>query len=69
MDAEDFKTMLICEETLSNRETLIDLRVADFPTIKSEERQKLHKDIYKKAYPNQKKKTLTFDDIGGILNG
>jgi hypothetical protein len=69
MDAEDFKTMLICEDVLSNRETLIQMTCADFPTMKSDPRNKLHKSIHKIAYPNNKSKVLTFDALEGLMNG
>lgn len=69
MDLEDFKTMLLAEEVLSNRETLAQLRCSDFPTLKNEERQRFHKEVFKKAYPNLKAKVISFDDLEGIFNG
>lgn len=69
MDLEDFRTMLLAEETLSNRETLVQLRCSDFPTLKNEERQKFHKEVFKKAYPNHKARVITFDALEGIFNG
>lgn len=61
--------MLLTEEVISNRETLAQLRCADFPTLKNEERQRFHKELFKKAYPNLKQKVIKFDDIEGLFNG
>ena len=69
MDAEEFKTMLLAEEVISSRETLAEMRCNDFPTIKAEERSKLHRDLFKTAYPNKKTKIVSFDQIERLLNG
>jgi hypothetical protein len=69
MDAEDFKMMLMAEDALSNRETLVQMRCSDFPTINSSERGKIHKEIHKKAFPNNTPKIVRFDDLEKVLNG
>jgi hypothetical protein len=69
MDAEDFKMMLLAEDVISNRETLEKMRCADFPTINASERRNLHKEIHKKAFPNNKPKIVKFDDIERLFNG
>ena len=61
--------MLLAEETLKARDTLIQMRSSDFPNIKDDERKKIHKELFLKAYPNQKQKTLTGHEIERFLNG
>lgn len=69
MDAEEFKTMLLAQEAISNKETLIAMRCSEYPHLDENNRGQLHKEIHKKAYPNIKPRVLRFDDIGSILNG
>lgn len=69
MDAEEFKTMLLAEEIISNRETLAEMRCNDFPTITPGERAKIHSGIFKKAFPNKTTKIVSFDQIERLLNG
>ena len=69
MEVDTFKTMLLCEEVLVSRNLLNAMRAADFPSMKSDERGKLHKSIHKIAFPNVKQKTIALDDIERLFNG
>lgn len=69
MEVDTFKTMLLCEEVLASRSLLNAIRAADFPSMKSGEREKIHKSIHKKAFPNVKQKTIALDDIERLFNG
>lgn len=58
------------------QETLINMRVADHPTLKSSARTKFHRSIIKRAYPktfdpNEKQISTTefAERLGVILNG
>lgn len=43
------------------------MNVADYPMMKKEARQKLHKQVYKQAFPDQKKRVITTDDLKKVL--
>jgi hypothetical protein len=50
---------------------LAGLKIADFPNLKNNDRQKLHKDIFRRAQPLsfEHKKTITWDEMAKMLNG
>lgn len=45
------------------------MNVADYPMMKKESRQKLHRQVYKQAFPDQKKRSISVDDLKKILGG
>lgn len=54
---------------LENQEILKAFKLADWPMMKKEQRMRLHREIYKLAYPDQKKRVITTSDLKKILNG
>lgn len=49
---------------------LLQLKVADFPTMKKEPRQKLHKSLHRQAFPkvyDPKEQELTIKELGAKL--
>jgi hypothetical protein len=58
--------MQLAIEVLESRETLMKLKVMDYPNMKSEDRASLHRDLYKKAFPG-KEKVHSFDDLESVL--
>lgn len=53
-------------DMIENQELLVTLRSNDWPNLKPQQRKKLHRYIYKKAYPNDKGKSLTLEDMAKI---
>jgi hypothetical protein len=54
-------------ERLEAQELLTQLKVMDYPNMKDEARNKLHKSLTKKAFPVQK--VYSFDEIENIFGG
>lgn len=48
---------------------LTDMTVVDYPNMKREDRRKLHKGLYKVAYPEQKPKIIKTTDVLNELKG
>lgn len=48
---------------------LLNLRIADFPHLKKEDRKKLHKEIHKSAFPktHEEGKVLAFEEVARII--
>ena len=43
------------------------MNVADYPMMKKEARQKLHRQVYKQAFPDQNKRVITVQDLKKVL--
>ena len=65
MDMDHFSESLKAMEILSARETLKSLSVQDWPTLKSQDRDKFHREISKSAAV--KKKIVRMDEIDSFL--
>ena len=48
---------------LEAQELLSQLTIADYPNCKKDYRNKVHKELFKKAYPNAEKKILTTEEL------
>lgn len=51
------------------REQLVEMNSNDWPNLKKNKRQELHRELYKKAYPHafeNKKQILTMNDLLGL---
>lgn len=51
------------------QEVLIQMRLADWPNMKGPARQKWHRDIHRAAYPHQKRKAMTPEELAKRLGG
>lgn len=61
MTAEDYWQAVTI---LQAQEALIQMKIADYPNMKKADRQKLHKELHKKAYPkNGDGKKLTTEEL------
>jgi len=69
MEYDRLKTYIDAIEVIEAQNTLLALRVSDYPNCKSDDRSKFHSSITKKAFPNQKKKIVSFDDIDKLFGG
>lgn len=63
----DVNTCLKAAEVLEAQEMLRAMNVADYPHQKKEPRARLHRQVYKQAFPDQKKRVITTDDLKKIL--
>jgi hypothetical protein len=63
----DFTTYLQALEVIEAQEMLRAMNVADYPTLKKESRSRLHKQVYKQAFPDQKKRVVTTEDLKKLL--
>ena len=65
----DFSVYLEAVEIIEAQEMLRAMNIADYPTMKKNDRQRLHRQVYKTAYPNEKKRVITTQDLKKILGG
>ena len=42
-------------------------QIADYPHLKAKEKSRIHKDMYKLAYPDAEKKSLDAKSVAAIL--
>lgn len=71
MSNDDAQSLLRCIPIIESRETLLKLKIVDFPTMKDETRRKLFKDLNKQAFPiilKEEPKALTTNDLARLLN-
>jgi hypothetical protein len=54
-------------DTLEAQETLLSLTIASSPNSKKNDREKLHKELNKKAYSHIPKKEMTTSDLASKL--
>ena len=64
---EDSNTYFQACSILEAQEMLRAMNVADYPYAKKDTRQKLHRQVHKQAFPDAKKRGMTFDDLKSIL--
>jgi len=43
------------------------MNVTDYPMLKKEGRQKLHRQVYKQAFPDQNRRVITTEDLKKVL--
>jgi len=55
MDADDFERLHKAMSILEHQDMLVAMQVAAYPHLKKEAASKLHKDVYKKAFPAEVK--------------
>lgn len=48
---------------------LIDMRIADFPHMKGNQKRKLHREIHRKAYPIKQDDYMKSEDVAKFLQG
>ena len=65
MDMDHFTESIKAMEILSSRETLKSLSIQDWPTLKSEDRNKFHKEVSKSA--GFKARIIRMDEIDFFL--
>jgi hypothetical protein len=51
------------------QEQLKQIQIADWPNMKKSSREKIHRDLHKKAFPTKMKKSISVDDFKRILGG
>jgi hypothetical protein len=66
---DEFITYQIAADVLQAQEMLRAMNVADYPHMKKQGRDKLHRDVYKRAFPDQKKRVITTEDLKTLLGG
>lgn len=65
MEADRVSSLWECITIIESQQMLKELTVQDWSNMKRNQRQKLHKDLYRKAYPSflSKKKKITIEDL------
>jgi len=71
MDSEEFNGLEKAISVLEHQDMLIGMQVAAYPYMKKESASKLHKEVYKKAFPAQvdKKGIMTVEEAEAFLKG
>ena len=59
--------MLLAHDQLESREFLMQLKLADYPAMTADDRSKLHKTTFKKAFPANEEKVHSFDNFEKAL--
>lgn len=60
-----------CITVIEAQDQLKSFNISDWPNMKKAQRQKLHKELYRQAYPAslRKKNKITADDFAKMLGG
>lgn len=69
MNLKTFETFYNNIEMLQAQELLVSFQAGDYPHLKNDSRDKLYRQIRKTAYPFEKQKVLTGEEIERFLNG
>lgn len=64
---DDLSTYYTAAEIIEAQEMIRAMNVADYPHMKKTNREKLHKQVYKSAFPDQKKRSITTEDLKIML--
>jgi len=67
MQTDDLNTFYTAAIILENQEMLRKLTIADYPDMKKSNREKVHRQVYKAAYPDQTKRVVTVEDLKRYL--
>ncbi len=70
MSEHDINIMWECITMIESQKQLLRLQVQDWPNLKKERREKIHKDLMSKAYPKEAKtikNKVTQADLNRIL--
>lgn len=69
MESDEFDVLTQGMEVIQSRKMIKDFTRADYPNMKDEDRKKIHRNIFKVAYPkSMKKRALRASDLRGIPN-
>ena len=71
MCADEFELAFLGVEMIWNQELLDLVKPSSFPHVKKDSKEKIHKELYKKAYPEifREKKALSLDQLSKIIGG
>lgn len=71
LDINEFKTLWECITIIESQDMLKWLSCFDWPNMTKDQRSRLHKDLYKKAYPDifKEKKELTPNLLASLMRG
>lgn len=72
LDIDIINKLIDSMPSIEAHEQLMSLSVADFPTMKQEARNKMHKALNKQAKPiiiKEEEKALTSEDLAKLING
>lgn len=71
MEAQDVDKLVAARDVLAAQETLEALSISGYPHLKREAASKLHREVYRKAYPDafDKPRPMTGADLARMLNG
>lgn len=71
LEVSEIYSLIECIDVIEAQQMLRDMKVSDFPNMKPEHRGKIHRDLYKRAYPvkiKESRKSLNIEDIAKVLN-
>jgi hypothetical protein len=68
MDSELFAMLVESMAILQARDDLMRLKIQDFPNMKGPDRGKLHREVYRLAYPEQKERALGLEEIKKLFS-
>lgn len=72
LNSFEFSSLYLAIDSLESQEQLLALTAHDWPNMKREQRSKMHKSLYKSAYPSnfdKQKKYITTDQLKGLFSG
>ena len=68
LDTNTYELLYKAIEPLEAQELLVSMKVSDWPNIKKEDRQKIHRSVYRSAYKTSQEKVVTTEDFAAIIN-
>lgn len=67
MESDELSVLQLGMETIQSRKMIRDFTRADYPNMKDEDRKKIHRNMFKIAYPDSmKKRALKASDLRNI---
>lgn len=69
LSSEDELAFLMAIDVINSRNDIRAMRVNNLSTIKPDAVDKMAKDLQKRAYPEQREKVHSFDDIEKLFKG
>lgn len=69
VDSERVESLWQAITVIEAQEQLKQMSIADWPNMKKQQRSKIHKELFKQAYPSEirKKNYITPEDLGKVL--
>jgi hypothetical protein len=69
MAIEDFNSAYTAITALEGQETIVQMKVAQYPQMMPNDREKFYRAVNKMAFPNQVPKAISIEEMARLVNG